>query len=192
MKKNWILSILMSIVLLGGTLIPAGAYASAADDTTTATSSEESIVDYDYAEEQQLTAEDQEFLDYLEALEATASYEKKALDAVAGDTYITSSNRKSFFLKLNNTVIPNYTKYVSKLKQIKPENAELKKIHNKLIKGSYAQLEAYQLFKKSVSKTTINRTVFKQGNDKIAAGRKSIEQYHKEIKAYGESLGFEM
>ncbi|WP_145321137.1 hypothetical protein [Paenibacillus xylanexedens] len=192
MKKSWILSFIMSFVLLGGVFAPAGSYASAADDSTT-TYSEDEYYEVDTTEEEpELTAEEAEFLDYLDALTTPAVYEKKALDAVGGSTYITSSNRKSFYLKLNNTAIPNYTKYVSMLKQIKPENAELKKIHAKLIKGSYAQLEGYQLFKKSVAKTKVNSNLLKQGNDKIATGIKSIQQYHAEIKAYGEKLGYQM
>ncbi|MBU5353330.1 hypothetical protein KQI74_13620 [Paenibacillus barcinonensis] len=190
MKKNWVLSILMSIVLLGGVFVPAGHYASAADSTTV-TSDEEVNVDNDSPEAQELTAEEQDLLDYIDALDAAGVYEKKALDAIGGNTYITSSNRKSFFLTLNNTAIPNYTKYVSMLKQIKPENAELKKIHDKLIRGSYAQLEGYQLFKKAVSKTKVNSTFLKQGNDKVAVGKKSIEQYLKEFQKYAEKLGYE-
>lgn len=192
MKKSWVLSFIMSFVLLGGVFAPAGSYASAADDSTT-TYSEDEYYEVDTTEEEsELTAEEAEFLDYLDALTTPAVYEKKALDAVGGSTYITSSNRKSFYLKLNNTAIPNYTKYVSMLKQIKPENAELKKIHAKLIKGSYAQLEGYQLFKKSVAKTKVNSKLLKQGNDKIATGIKSIQQYHAEIRAYGEKLGYQM
>ncbi|MCK6077963.1 hypothetical protein [Paenibacillus silvae] len=190
MKKNWVLSILMSIALLGGIFVPAGHYASAADSTTV-TSDEEVNVDNGSPEEQELTADEQDLLDYIDALDVAGVYEKKALDAVGGSTYITSSNRKSIFLTLNNTAIPNYTKYVSMLKQIKPENAELKKIHDKLIRGSYAQLEAYQLFKKAVSKTKVNSTFLKQGNDKVAVGKKSIEQYLKEVQKYAEKLGYE-
>lgn len=192
MRKNWVLSILMSIILLGGTLLPAGAYASAADSTTTTTSDESDTEDNSTSEEAALSADEQDFLDYLEAIEALAVYESKALDAAGGNNYITSSNRKSFFLRLNNTVIPNYTKYVSMLKQVKPANPELKKIHDKLIKGSYAQLEGYQLFKQSVSKTKINKTFLKQGNDKIAAGIKNIKKYQDEISVYAEKLGYEL
>ncbi|PYE47244.1 hypothetical protein HUB98_21785 [Paenibacillus barcinonensis] len=190
MKKNWALSLLMSIVLLGGVFVPAGHYASAANNTTV-TSDEGNSEETINQEEQELTADEQDFLDYMDALDAAGVYEQKALNATGGNTYITSSNRKSIFLTLNNTAIPNYTKYVSMLKQIKPENAELKKIHDKLIRGSYTQLEAYQLFKQAVSKTKVNNTLLKQGNDKVSAGKKAIEQYLKDVQAYAEKLGYE-
>jgi len=189
-KRSWVLSIIMSFVLLGGVFAPAGSYAAAAEDTTT-TYSEENYTEVDTSEQEPIpSAEEEDFLNYLDALDLTTVYEKKALDSI-GSTYVTSANRKSIFLKLNNTAVPNYTKYVSMLKQIKPENAELQKIHNKLIKGSYAQLEGYLLFKKSVSKTKVNSALLKQGNAKIDTGIKILEQYKKEIQVYAQELGYD-
>ncbi|WP_418040459.1 MULTISPECIES: hypothetical protein [Paenibacillus] len=189
-KRSWVLSIIMSFVLLGGVFAPAGSYAAAAEDTTT-TYSEDNYTEVDTSEQEPIpSAEEEDFLNYLDALDRTTVYEKKALDSI-GSTYVTSANRKSIFLKLNNTAVPNYTKYVSMLKQIKPENTELQKIHNKLIKGSYAQLEGYLLFKKSVSKTKVNSALLKQGNAKIDTGIKILEQYKKEIQAYAQELGYD-
>ncbi|MGN7411088.1 hypothetical protein [Paenibacillus sp. SAF-068] len=191
MKKSWVLSIIMSFVLLGGVFAPAGSYAAAADDSTT-TYSEDEYIEVDTSEQEPLpTVEEEDFLNYLDQLDLAAVYEEKAFNALGGGFYITSSNRKSVFLKLTNTAIPNYTKYVSKLKLIKPQNAELKKIHASLIKGSYTQLEGFQLAKKAVSKTTVNSAVLKQANAKIAAGKKNIEKYQKELSAYANNLGYD-
>ncbi|MEK4662354.1 hypothetical protein MHH93_10675 [Priestia sp. FSL H7-0729] len=191
MKKSWVLSIIMSFVLLGGVFAPAGSYAAAADDSTT-TYSEDEYIEVDTSEQEPIpTVEEEDFLNYLDQLDLAAVYEEKAFNALGGGFYITSSNRKSVFLKLTNTAIPNYTKYVSKLKLIKPQTAELKKIHASLIKGSYTQLEGFQLAKKAVSKTTVNSAVLKQANAKIAAGKKSIEKYQKELSAYANNLGYD-
>ncbi|WFR62825.1 hypothetical protein P9222_32775 [Paenibacillus amylolyticus] len=192
MKKSWVLSIIMSFVLLGGVFAPAGSYAAAADDTTTTYSEDEYYEDIDTSEQEPLpSAEEEDFLNYLDQLDLASVYEEKAFNALGGGFYITSSNRKSVFLKLTNTAIPNYTKYVSKLKLIKPQTAELQKIHASLIKGSYTQLEGFQLAKKAVSKTTVNSAVLKQANAKIAAGKKNIEKYQKELSAYAYDLGYE-
>lgn len=127
MKKSWVLSIIMSFVLLGGVFAPAGSYAAAADDSTT-TYSEDEYIEVDTSEQEPIpTVEEEDFLNYLDQLDLAAVYEEKAFNALGGGFYITSSNRKSVFLKLTNTAIPNYTKYVSKLKLIKPQTAELKK-----------------------------------------------------------------
>ena len=77
MRRNWILSILMSIVLLGGVVLPVEGYASAADNITDVTSDEPVAEDNSTDEEQELTVDDQDFLDYLDALEAPGVYEKK-------------------------------------------------------------------------------------------------------------------
>ncbi|WP_342571949.1 hypothetical protein MKY85_04875 [Paenibacillus sp. FSL R5-0749] len=192
MKKSWLLSIIMSFVLLGGVFAPAGSYAAAADDSTTTYSEEEYYEEVDTSEQEPIpTVEEEDFLDYLNQLDLAAVYEERAFNALGGGFYITSSNRKSVFLKLTNTAIPNYTKYVSKLKLIKPQTAELQKIHASLIKGSYTQLEGFQLAKKAVSKTTVNSAVLKQANAKIAAGKKNIEKYQKELSAYANSLGYD-
>lgn len=181
----------MSFILLGGVLLPTGSYAAAADDATS-TYSEDGYSEVDTTEEEpELTAEEEDFLNYMEQLDNAAVYEEKAFNSISGGSYITSSNRKSIFLKLTNVAIPNYTKYVSKLKLIKPQSTELQKIHAKLIKGSYAQLEGFQLTKKSVSKTTVNSAVLKQANAKIAEGKKGIEKFQKELSAYANKLGYE-
>lgn len=191
MKKSWVLSIIMSFILLGGIFAPAGSYAAAADDSTT-TYSEDGYEEVDTTQEEpELTADEEDFLNYLDQLDSASVYEEKAFNALAGSSYITSSNRKSVFLKLTNTAIPNYTKYVSMLKLIKPQNAELQKIHASLIKGSYTQLEGFQLAKKAVSKTTINSAVLKQGNAKIDTGKKSIEKFQKDLSAYANKLGYD-
>jgi len=181
----------MSFVLLGGVFAPAGSYAAAADDSTT-TYSEDAYSEVDTTEEEpELTADEEDFLNYLDQLDSASVYEEKAFNALGGGFYITSSNRKSVFLKLTNTAIPNYTKYVSKLKLIKPQNAELLKIHANLIKGSYTQLEGFQLAKKAVSKTTVNSAVLKQANAKIDTGKKNIEKFQKELSAYANKLGYD-
>jgi len=190
-KKSWVLSIIMSFVLLGGVFAPAGSYA-AADNSTTTYSEDEYYEEVDTSEQEPIpTAEEEDFLNYLDQLDTASVYEEKAFNALGGGFYITSSNRKSVYLKLTNTAVPNYTKYVSKLKLIKPQNAELKKIHANLIKGSYTQLEGFQLAKKAVSKTTVNSAVLKQANAKIDAGKKNIEKFHKELSAYANKLGFD-
>lgn len=128
MKKSWVLSIIMSFVLLGGVFAPVGSYAAAADDSTTTYSEDEYYEEIDTSEQEPIpTVEEEDFLGYLDQLDMASVYEERAFNALGGGFYITSSNRKSVFLKLTNTAIPNYTKYVSKLKMIKPQNAELQK-----------------------------------------------------------------
>lgn len=191
MKKNksWILALALSAVVASGALLPASTYAAAVVEGTT--ESTQNQAEAGSESEVELTADELDFESYLDQLSALAVYEEKAFDAMAGSGVVTNSNRKSLYLKFNNTVVPNYTKYVSKLKQIKPANAELQKIHAKLIRGSYSQLEGYILYKRALSKYTINRTLLNQGNTKVESGKKLIEQYQDEFEAYAAELGYE-
>lgn len=132
-------------------------------------------------EEVELTADELDYENYLDQLLAIAQYEEKAFSALPSTLYISSSNRKSLFLKFNNTVVPNYTKYVSQLKQIKPENAELQKIHTKLTRGSYNQLEGYLLYKRALSKYTINRTLLTQGNAKVKTAKNGLNSLRQNL-----------
>ncbi|MGF9697308.1 hypothetical protein [Paenibacillus sp. MABNR03] len=120
MKKSWIISLLTSFVLIGGVLLSPAASANAAN-AATSTYSDQSY---------------EEFKEYTTQLFALETYEAKAFTALESiDTQVTSTNRKSMYLKLTNTVIPNYTKLVSKAKQIKPTNPKIKKIHDIFYQG---------------------------------------------------------
>lgn len=101
LKKSWIISLITSFVLLGGVLLSP---ATSADAAKVATSTY-SDLDQSYAE----------FKEYTNQLFVLETYEAKAFTALESiDTQVTSTNRKSMYLKLTNTVIPNYTKLVSR------------------------------------------------------------------------------
>ncbi|WKL00045.1 hypothetical protein Q0F98_22730 [Paenibacillus amylolyticus] len=100
MKKSWILSFIMSFVLLGGVFVPAGSYVSAADDSTTTYSEDEYYEEVDTSEQEPIpTVEEEDFLSYLDQLDKASVYEEKAFNALGGGFYITSSNRKVRFLE---------------------------------------------------------------------------------------------
>ncbi|WP_440116582.1 hypothetical protein [Paenibacillus sp. QZ-Y1] len=203
LKKSWIISLITSFVLLGGALLSPAASANAVKVATSTYSDQSYSEDEDYFSEelmseseldeaeQELTKEQKEFEQYLEQIYALESYETKALDALESvGSQVTSANRKSMYLKLTNTVIPNYTKLVSKAKQIKPTNREIKKIHAYFVKGSYLQLEGYLLYKQAVSKKKVNYTILKQGSAKVKAGGDLINQCEQLLYAYARSMGY--
>lgn len=176
LKKSWIISLITSFVLLGGVLLSPAGSANAAK-VATSTYSDQSY---------------EEFKEYTTQLFALETYEAKAFTALESiDTQVTSTNRKSMYLKLTNTVIPNYTKLVSKAKQIKPTNPKLKKIHATFIKASYTQLEGYLLYQKAVSKNKVNYTLLNQGNAKVNTAGVLMDQCEEQLYAYARSLGYD-
>ncbi|MFM9282456.1 hypothetical protein [Paenibacillus jiagnxiensis] len=197
MKKNAIVLAALTLMLSGSIVFPAVSSAAEAVATPESSStnnvpSEETVpADETVSDEGSyedldpvLVQEYMEYLDYWDQLDQLDVYEDKAVDGYNNAPGLTNATRKQIFLVLNNTVIPNYTKYVSGLKQIQPSNSELAAIHQKLVRGSYLQLEDMMLYKKAVSKTKINWSVYYQSNAKNAAGKKLLEQAEAELIKY--------
>ncbi|MFX3651428.1 MAG: hypothetical protein ACE3K2_06435 [Paenibacillus sp.] len=203
MKKSWIISLITSFVLLGGALLSPAASADAAK-VATSTYSDQIYSEDDYLHEElmdeldleldaaELTVDQQELIDYVNQILALKTYIGKASTAMESiRSQADSPNLKSIYLKLTNTVIPNYTKLVSKLKQIKPANPKLKKIHATFVKGNYNQLEGLLLYKQAVSKTKVNYTILKRAKTKIETAIDLLEQSEQQLYAYAKSLSYD-
>ncbi|PYE47246.1 hypothetical protein HUB98_21775 [Paenibacillus barcinonensis] len=203
MKKLHIISIMTSFILLGGALLFPAPHAHAAKEEISTYSNQDDISDEnqageDLTEESESEAADEfiqeraELKEYLDQIFTIEPYESKAFDSLRSmDSEATSANRKSLFLKFTNTVIPNYTKFVSKAKLIKSNNPEIKKIHASFIKGTYMQLEGYILYQQAVSKNKVNYTILQKGNAKIQAAGIITNQVTESLYAYAVKIGYE-
>ncbi|WP_028588793.1 hypothetical protein [Paenibacillus massiliensis] len=197
MKRNAIVFAALALILSGTMLFPAVSSAAEADTTTDPfgtnielgeeiSPTDETVTDEElYGDlDPELVQEYIEYMDYWDQLDQLDVYQGKAVDAYNNAPRLTNATRKQIFLALNNTIIPNYTKYVSGLKQIQPANPELAAIHQKIIRGSYLQLENMMLYKKAVSKTKINWTLYYQSNAKNEAGKKLMYQAKLDLYEY--------
>lgn len=118
----------------------------------------------------------QDLEDYIEQLQPLGSYEKKAITTLNQNRLLNDSTRKTLFLTLNNTVLPNYTKFVSGLKNLKANNAELKEIHTYYLAGAKLQLEGFTIMRDSLKTTKINWSKFNAGEKKGAEGIKQLNK----------------
>ncbi|MNW25315.1 hypothetical protein D3C74_20540 [compost metagenome] len=197
MKRNAIVFAALALILSGTMLFPA--VSSAAETGTTTdpfgtniesgaeiSPTDETVTDEElYGDlDPELVQEYIEYMDYWDQLDQLDVYEDKGIDTFNNTPGLTNATRKQIFLDLNNTIVPNYTKYVSGLKQIQPAHPKLAAIHQKIIRGSYLQLEGMMLYKKAVSKTKINWTLYHQINPKIAASKKLMHQAEAEMYEY--------
>ncbi|ETT32905.1 hypothetical protein C162_30944 [Paenibacillus sp. FSL R7-269] len=116
--------------------------------------------------------------EYSKQLELLENYEEKAITTYNQliDLRIKDSTRKTFFLSLSNTVVPNYTKFVSGLKYVKVNNAELKEIHNHYLAGAKLQLEGMTIMRDSLKTTKINYPKFEAGYNKVGEGVKQLDK----------------
>ncbi|WP_411344976.1 hypothetical protein ACE3MZ_02465 [Paenibacillus sp. WLX1005] len=191
MKKKLLLTLALTCLFGAATPFYAASTYAASNNSTTAPSTDNASEDVSEDTEDLLSevapalrAEAQGLLDYGDALTAIATYEEKAVDTYNDYRYITSANRKQAYAAMTYTVIPSYTKFVAGLKQIKPANAELAKIHNKYIKAATLQLEALNLFKKYVASSKLNVSVLSQANQKITAGMNELNAYKAAVEKY--------
>lgn len=197
MKKNTIVIATLALMLSCSMLFPAVSSATEAATSTDPFSrnievvEEVAPVDETTADEElygemnrELTQEQIDYLEYWDQLDQLDIRVGKAVDTYNNAPKLTNVTRKQIFINLNNMIVPNYTKYVSDLKQMQPANPELAAIHQKVIRGSYLQLEAMMIYKKAVSKTKINWTLYDQINPKSIAGIKLIEQAKAELYEY--------
>lgn len=118
----------------------------------------------------------QDLEDYIEQLQPLGSYEKKAITTLNQNRLLNDSTRKTLFLTLNNTVLPNYTKFVSGLKNLKANNVELKEIHTYFLAGAKLQLEGFTIMRDSLKTTKINWSKFNAGEKKKAEGIKQLNK----------------
>ncbi|MEK3758241.1 hypothetical protein MKZ07_07335 [Paenibacillus sp. FSL P4-0338] len=116
--------------------------------------------------------------EYSKQLQLIGKYENKAITSYNEliDLGIKDSTRKTFFLSLNNTVVPNYTKFVSGLKYLKVNNAEIKEIHSHYLAGAKLQLEGMTIMRDSLKTTKINHSKFKAGYNKVGEGVKQLDK----------------
>ncbi|MCQ4087609.1 hypothetical protein [Saccharibacillus sp. JS10] len=179
MKKWWSLS--LSLALLSSAVVPTSVFAaqtSAAASSLTATQ-----------EEAALTPSMAQAVKYADALDKIVKYEDLAADTFNSVGYVSASNRKSVYTKLNSVIVPNYSKFYYHLKQIKPGNAEIQKLHNYYLQGAALQLEGMQLLKKSLYGSKINWTTYKQGQAKLKSGKAKIDVFMKGFESYMDKLG---
>ncbi len=180
MKKWWSLS--LSFALIGSAVLPVSAFA--AETAPTQQQSAETAP----AATEELTPAMIAALDYSDALEAIIQYEDKAADAFNSVGMVSASNRKAVYSTLNNVIVPNYSKFYYHLKQIKPSNKEITKLHTYYLQGAALQLEGMQLIKKSLYGAKINWTTYNQGQAKLKSGKAKIDLFINGFEKYMDKL----
>ncbi|MEJ8302961.1 hypothetical protein [Saccharibacillus sacchari] len=180
MKKWWSLS--LSLALIGSAVLPVSAFAAQTAPV------QQQPAETDPAATEELTPAMIAALDYADALEAIIQYEEKAANAFNAVGMVSASNRKAVYSTLNNTIIPNYSKFYYHLKQIKPSGKEVTKLHGYYLQGAALQLEGMQLIKKSLYGAKINWTTYNQGQSKLKSGKAKIDLFLDGFDAYMKKL----
>ncbi|WIM40829.1 hypothetical protein PO903_08120 [Paenibacillus sp. PK4536] len=143
---------------------------------------EDTYSDHEVAPELQQAFDD--YVDYYSQYKEWVPYETKAVSILNKYKKVLASTRKQAYSEMTNIAIPNYKKFLSGMKQLKPNNNDLSTIHSKLIKGTTLQLEGMILFQKYVSKLNPDPTIIKKANVKFTQGQLLISEFNEEIALY--------
>lgn len=125
---------------------------------------------------------------YADQLTPFAKYEEAAVNTYAKYRLVTPKTRKQAYLAFNNVIIPNYTKFVYFLKNVKTTNTYLAAMNADYIKGAKLQLEGFNLMKASLSKASIDQKMYKAANVKLNAGYKLIAKFSTDFENYALKL----
>lgn len=125
-----------------------------------------------------------DYIDYYNQYKEWVPYETKAVSILNKYKKVLASTRKQAYSEMTNIAIPNYKKFLSGIKQMKPNNTDLSTMHSKFIKGTTLQLEGMILFQKYVSKLNPDPTIIKKANVKFTQGQLLISEFNEEIALY--------
>lgn len=129
-----------------------------------------------------------DYVEYYNQYKEWVPYETKAVTILNKYKKVLASTRKQAYSEMTTIAIPNYKKFLSGIKQIKPNNTDLSTMHAQLIKGTTLQLEGMILFQKYVSKLNPDPTIIKKANVKFTQGQQLISEFNKKIALYNDQF----
>lgn len=119
-----------------------------------------------------------------------ASLESEVLNqysSVTGDNY--KSDEEAYTV-INNSVIPKYRSFISKLEEIKPQTPEVKAIHEIYIQAANNQYNAFLQLTAAIEAQDPNLVI--QANEKLDKARAGIRDYQSKLTALAKKYNIEL
>jgi len=117
-------------------------------------------------------------------VEPFMALEAEALDAWNANTGNNYKDDPTLYSALNETVIPKYGEFISKLEAIKPETPEVQKIQGILLEAAKLQYEGFKICKEAIDKQ--DPDLINTSNEKIASSEAKMQEYLTALKELGE------
>ena len=108
----------------------------------------------------------------------------EALDAWLANTGNNYKDDPTLYSALDETIIPKYGEFTSKLVAIKPETPEVQKIHDILLEAAKLQYEGFKICKEAIDKQ--DPDLITTSNEKLASSEAKMQEYLADIKELGE------
>jgi len=117
-------------------------------------------------------------------VEPFMALEAEALDAWNANTGNNYKDDPTLYSALNETVIPKYGEFISKLEAIKPETPEVQKIQGILLEAAKLQYEGFKICKEAIDKQ--DPDLINTSNEKLASAEAKQQKYFAALKELGE------
>ena len=104
-----------------------------------------------------------------------AELERKALESYAsviGDNY---TNDERLYDELNKNVVPLYSRFLNGLRNINPDEEEIRRVHGIYLYGAELLLDGFKTLMFGIE--TNNKNIISQANEKIIKGREEVERW---------------
>jgi hypothetical protein len=99
----------------------------------------------------------------------------EALDAWLANTGSNYKDDPTLYRALNETIIPKFGEFTSKLEMIKPETPEVQKIHDILLEATNLRNEGFKICKEAIDKQSSD--LINTSNEKLASGEAKMQEY---------------
>jgi hypothetical protein len=125
-----------------------------------------------------------------QGLIAIAELEQKSLETYASVTGENATTDQKLLETLRGFVVPTYKRFLTGLKDIKPETQEVRKIHSIYLKAAESTLEGFQTL--MIGLENKDQRVIQQGNKKLEEGRIGIDKWRIELTELSKTQGAEI
>lgn len=107
--------------------------------------------------------------------------EKRSLEEYAGVTGNNYKNDREVYETLKTKVIPTYQRFVEGLREINPNEDEVRRVHGVYVRAAEKELEGFKNKMRGIKRNDI-RTI-NAGNEMIENGSREIEGWREELLA---------
>ncbi len=123
-----------------------------------------------------------DLLNYInQSLPEISSLENEAISAFENTISNKQKSNEDIYIVLTESVIPKYTQFVEKLKEITLNTEEVSKTHKIYIKGAEKQLEALTLLKQGFDNSDEMNEIINKSNSLLNESKKYMEVYKDQI-----------
>ena len=104
-----------------------------------------------------------------------AELERKALESYASVTGENYTDDETLYKELKENVIPLYSRFLDGLRNINPEEEEIRRVHGIYLYGAELLLDGFKTLMFGIE--TNNKNIISQANEKIIKGREEVERW---------------